>query len=106
MPLRDKKHLEQIKGMNCWGCGRAPYGLFDVVPAHIRRGSDGAMGRKPSDNYAAPLCTSCHGLQHNKGEITFWRETALGSVESARLAALNLYETGNYSHAMTLEGAL
>jgi hypothetical protein len=27
---------------------------------------------KPSDRYSVPLCTSCHALQHQFGELTFW----------------------------------
>jgi hypothetical protein len=27
---------------------------------------------KPSDRYSAPLCRSCHALQHQFGELTFW----------------------------------
>jgi hypothetical protein len=27
---------------------------------------------KPSDRYCVPLCSSCHALQHQFGELTFW----------------------------------
>jgi hypothetical protein len=27
---------------------------------------------KPSDRYSLPLCSSCHALQHQFGELTFW----------------------------------
>jgi hypothetical protein len=27
---------------------------------------------KPSDRYSVPLCSSCHALQHQFGELTFW----------------------------------
>jgi hypothetical protein len=27
---------------------------------------------KPSDSYSVPLCSSCHELQHQFGELTFW----------------------------------
>jgi len=40
--------------------------------AHVRSGSDGAAGMKPSDRYSVPLCSSCHALQHQFGELTFW----------------------------------
>jgi len=68
MPLRDKKHLALIRmltcvrGINCMG---------DVVPAHIRKFSDGGTGIKPSDNLTVPLCVGCYDLMH-KGEVTFW----------------------------------
>jgi hypothetical protein len=38
----------------------------------VRCGSDGAAGMKLSDRYSAPLCSSCHALQHQFGELTFW----------------------------------
>ena len=38
----------------------------------MRSGSDGATGMKPSDRYSVPLCSSCHELQHQFGELTFW----------------------------------
>ena len=27
---------------------------------------------KPSDRYSVPLCSSCHALQHEFGELMFW----------------------------------
>jgi hypothetical protein len=30
------------------------------------------MGQKPHDYMAVPLCKTCHGMQHNCGERTFW----------------------------------
>jgi hypothetical protein len=30
------------------------------------------MGIKPSDRYCLSLCTSCHALQHEFGELRFW----------------------------------
>ena len=38
----------------------------------MRSGSDGGAGTKPSDRYSVSLCTSCHALQHEFGELTFW----------------------------------
>ena len=38
----------------------------------MRSGSDGAAAMKPSDRYSVPLCSSCHALQHQFGELTFW----------------------------------
>ena len=36
-------------------------------------GSDGGMGRKPSDYFAVPLCKNCHQHdQHLIGEPAFW----------------------------------
>jgi hypothetical protein len=38
----------------------------------VRLGSDGGAGIKPSDRYSVSLCTDCHALQHQFGELTFW----------------------------------
>ncbi len=44
--------------------------------AHVRSGTDGGMGMKPSDRYSVPLCPDCHAQQHRVGELSFW--AALG----------------------------
>ena len=38
----------------------------------MRSGSDAGAGMKPSDRYSVSLCTSCHALQHEFGELRFW----------------------------------
>jgi hypothetical protein len=38
----------------------------------VRSGADAGAGMKPSDRYSVSLCTSCHVLQHQFGELTFW----------------------------------
>lgn len=65
---RSAEHRRFIQQMNCANCGeRRP-----SEAAHIRKGSDGALGRKPSDRFLVPLCTHCHAQQHAKGEDSFW----------------------------------
>lgn len=44
-----------------------------IEAAHVRTGTDGAMGIKPSDCYALPLCEKAHRLQHQIGEAAFER---------------------------------
>jgi hypothetical protein len=62
------KHLGFIRQLPCVACGKpAP-----SEAAHVRSGSDGGAGMKPSDRYSLPLCTDCHELQHRFGELTFW----------------------------------
>lgn len=52
----------------CAGCG-----AVDVEAAHLRIGTSGGMGLKPSDRWVLPLCHACHhGEQHQKGERSFW----------------------------------
>ncbi len=41
---------------------------------HIRKGTDGGMGLKPSDMYAVPICNTCHREIHMKGEVSFYKK--------------------------------
>ena len=74
-PLPDRvrcpAHLQWVRGHECaasneWCGGK-------IQAAHVRLGTDGAMGVKPGDNWAVPLCEVHHGGQHAVGEETFWR---------------------------------
>jgi len=68
-PKRAVAHLSFVRGVGiCLCCG--VIGL--VQAAHVRAGTDGGTGTKPSDKYTVPLCDECHRIQHNKGELTFW----------------------------------
>lgn len=42
-----------------------------IEAAHVRTGTDGAMGIKPSDCHAIPLCAASHASQHSMGESGF-----------------------------------
>ena len=71
-PRRDVQHLAFIRTLPCIACvNPAPSEC-----AHIRTGTDGGAGFKPSDRYTVPLCAWCHRLaqrsQHNIGELAFW----------------------------------
>jgi len=39
--------------------------------AHVRTGTDGGTGIKPSDKWTISLCKDCHAHQHEMGESTF-----------------------------------
>ena len=65
---RRARHLAFIRQLPCVACSTAA----PSEAAHVRSGSDGAAGIKPSDRYSVPLCSSCHALQHQFGELTFW----------------------------------
>ena len=54
-----------------------------IEAAHVRRGTDGAMGVKPSDNYALPLCEAAHRLQHKIGEESFEMLFGISMLERA-----------------------
>jgi hypothetical protein len=65
-------HLAFIRKLSCVRCGTP----WRIEAAHVRIGTDGGTGLKPSDCYAVPLCGECHttgiGAQHRCGELTFW----------------------------------
>src|SRR6478735_5564014 len=65
---RRAQHLVFIRQLPCVACGQAP----PSEAAHMRSGSDGGAGMKPSDRFSLPLCTECHALQHQFGELRFW----------------------------------
>ena len=62
------QHLTFVRQLPCVVCGRAA----PSEAAHVRSGSDGGAGMKPSDRYTLSLCRDCHALQHQFGELTFW----------------------------------
>ena len=61
-------HLAFVRLLPCVACGKAA----PSDAAHVRTGTDGGTGMRPSDRYAVPLCTACHAKQHRIGELTFW----------------------------------
>jgi hypothetical protein len=65
---RRAQHLAFVRQLSCVACGKAA----PSEAAHVRLGTDGGAGIKPSDRYSVPLCTSCHELQHRFGELRFW----------------------------------
>jgi hypothetical protein len=73
---RRGQHLTFIRQLPCVACGRAA----PSEPAHVRTGTDGGVGIKPSDRYSVPLCTACHAKQHRVGELRFW--SACASIPS------------------------
>src|SRR5215469_9157846 len=67
-PRRSRQHLAFVRQLPCVVCGKAA----PSEAAHVRSGLDGAAGLKPSDRYSLSLCSDCHALQHQFGELTFW----------------------------------
>lgn len=67
-PRRSRGHLDFIRGLPCCVCGKAPRS----EAAHVRSGTDGGMGLKPSDKFTVPLCSRHHREQHQVGEVSFW----------------------------------
>ena len=63
-----KAGLTFVRQLSCVACGKAA----PSEAAHVRSGSDAGAGMKPSDRFSVSLCTGCHALQHQFGELTFW----------------------------------
>ena len=85
---RDKRpvYLAQIRELPCLSCDTDPAG----EAAHLRLSAPGkpnALGQKPDDAFALPLCAQCHRRQHAGGEAEFWRDLGLDPIR----IALKLY---------------
>lgn len=52
--------------------------------AHVRRGTDGGIGQKPSDWWTIPLCRAHHQEQHQIGEQAFEKKYGIDMKELAR----------------------
>jgi hypothetical protein len=76
---RRSQHLGFIRQLPCVVCGKAA----PSEAAHVRSGSDGGAGVKPADRYCVPLCTDCHALQHEFGELTFWSTVRIDPLNVA-----------------------
>lgn len=67
-PVRSPAHRRWVREHGCCvpGCNGRP-----IEFAHVRSGTDGGMGMKPSDKWGISLCTPHHLEQHNIGERPF-----------------------------------
>jgi len=74
----DPGFLIFLRQQPCCLCGR-----LDVEAAHIRIGLF-AMGRKPDDKLATPLCRTHHREQHSMSERQFWQARGLNPFMIAR----------------------
>jgi hypothetical protein len=72
-------HRKFIRSLPCMACGSAPPSQC----AHVRIGTDGGMGLKPSDRFSVPLCGACHAKQHRVGELTFFSGLRIDATYSA-----------------------
>ena len=61
-------HRAWVRRHHCCvpGCMELP-----VECAHVRGGTDGGIGLKPSDRWVVSLCKLHHAEQHRVGEVTF-----------------------------------
>jgi hypothetical protein len=69
-PKRSATHLAFIRTLPCCVCSKG--GPSEA--AHVRSGTDGGIGMKPSDKWTVPLCHEHHRRQHDIGELAFWSE--------------------------------
>src|SRR5215470_17269981 len=76
---RRSQHLAFVRQLPCVVCG----GAAPLEAAHVRSGSDGGAGMKPSDRYTVSLCSDCHALQHQFGELTFWSTVRIDPLNVA-----------------------
>jgi len=73
------QHLTVVRQLPCVVCGRAA----PSEAAHVRSGSDGGAGLKLSDRDTVSLCSECHALQHQFGELTFWSTVRIDPLNVA-----------------------
>jgi hypothetical protein len=66
-PRRSPAHRAWVRGHACSACGSQS----GIECAHVRTGTDGGVGIKPSDRWCISLCKECHVRQHRIGERTF-----------------------------------
>ena len=66
--VRSRAHLDWVRTLPCAACGQS---WRDSDPAHVRIGTDGGTGLKPSDRWVVPLCHPHHAEQHRIGERSF-----------------------------------
>ena len=66
---RSPGHRAYVRSHACCACGSQTA----IECAHVREGTDGGMGMKPSDKWCIALCKLCHAEQHRIGEGPFER---------------------------------
>jgi hypothetical protein len=58
--------------------------VMPIEVAHVRYGTDGAMGMKPSDAFVISLCREHHSEQHRIGEQSFEVRHGISMLAKAR----------------------
>jgi hypothetical protein len=96
-PRRCPAHRAWVRGHACCACGSQTA----IECAHVRTGTDGGTGIKPSDRWTISLCKECHARQHQQGEQTFERETGLDMKAMAEA----FYRASPHRHKMEREHA-
>jgi hypothetical protein len=73
------KHRAFINGLPCCVTGKAA----PSECAHVRSGTDGGTGIKPSDKFTVPLAHAEHARQHRVGEARYWSELGVDPLDLA-----------------------
>lgn len=79
--IRCPGHLAWVRGHECLALDETCSDRIEA--AHVRAGTDGGMGVKPSDCYVVPLCSAHHALQHQIGEGAFENRFKVKLLQSA-----------------------
>lgn len=82
--FESERYRRWIASLPCLITGRR-----DVQCAHIRKGADAGLSRKPPDWRSLPLCVFEHARQHEIGELKYWYP--YGGYETAAALAKQLY---------------
>lgn len=80
-PRRSPAHRAWVRGHACSACGSQS----GIECAHVRTGTDGGVGIKPSDRYCISLCKECHARQHQIGESAFEKAWGINMKELAAM---------------------
>ena len=77
--IRDKEHLRYVALQPCIICGRSPGQAH-----HLRIAQPRALGRKVSDEWTVPLCSTHHRAVHSVGdEERWWKEKGIDPIAHA-----------------------
>ncbi len=86
MPRRIRRTRERSERRSCpahrtWvrrhHCSVPGCLAIDIECAHVRSGTDGGIGLKPSDKWCISLCRAHHAEQHLIGEAAFEQKHVL-----------------------------
>lgn len=78
--LHDDGYLAFLRTKACCVCENGR--VEGIAAAHIRIGFL-ALGKKPDDRYATPMCGYHHRLQHSMNEERFWQDYELDPFDIA-----------------------
>lgn len=106
--VRSPAHRAWVRGFEC-ACRATGftncYGPIEC--AHVRIGTDGGTGIKPSDEWTIPLCAAHHRLLHSDGEPRFAAAHGLNLKAIAERLAAQSPALRRLAHMQrTSEGAI